>query len=514
MPERYDPLRRQIKDATSQPLTDNQALTSGEAQSVIELADVTRRLAYLEQMQLVRLNAPIEASKLAFSFIPEDIRRADPAECDVLVGTEKIIEIPGSDHAMALINSTRGVSAEGKILEGKFDSIFMTKEAYEARGAKVIVLTDANSDVPQGELQGRIQIPDDMLSEINSQLKDLNRVTLPETLKASEQKSGADGVKGFEIVPEKAAGNDFFYKRGHIGLVLKLDSGKSILMTHNALNEKGEQGSVNLVRFNDGKYGMVNTVRMLVGAGSIYRPEIGRGYADVMVDRYAKQIKEKYGVVMSPDQVQMELGLVAEEALHVETHQLRQDVSYENVTPKLQILEFDKDVVMKTAPDHIQHMLEEFEGLTPIRRTPEQILKDIDDGTIVDGFTIGVMGSEFLNKGIVKLNPKYADDCVALEMRSIPQLGGKVDFVVPQGPAYEPGMHTVGQVHPNTGNARFWYQVRITADPKVLDQNAFYVRMPVTEVLERIKDLKFSTVDAAVLFRALYNQRVLIPSAQ
>ncbi|MFI5240986.1 MAG: hypothetical protein ACHQUA_00980 [Microgenomates group bacterium] len=515
MAENYDHIRKGLKalsDQDQKRQVENQSLPAGEANSVIEAMDLTRKLAFHEQLQLVRLNTLLMESELAFPFSPEDVRRADPHECDVLIETEKVIAPPGSDHAMALIKSTRGISDEGLVLSGKFDSIFMTDQAYKERGAKVVVLTDEETELPKGEVQGRIHIPDEVLSEINEKLGELNRTPLSQDLASEQSQDQSDRVVGYDLVPEEGKGNEFFYKRGHIGLVLKLESGKSRIITKNALNERKEHGSVNLIRFTDGTYGMVNTVRMLVGAGASYRPEIGRGYADVMVDKYAKAIKEKYGRDMNPDQVEMELGLAVKNALRIETKQLRQDLAYEDVMPKLQIMDFDKDAVMKTAPSHIQHLMEEFEGLTPIKKSPEEVLKLMETGQMVDGFSMAVFASEFLNRGIVKINPRYADVGVALEIQSHPQLGKRLYYGVPQGPAFQKGMHTVGQIHPNTGNARFWYQARVTTDASVLKNGGLYANVPVKEVARRLADLEFSTVDAATLFRVLYSQRVIIPS--
>ncbi len=276
----------------------SRALTQGEAVSPIEAADIARKLEFHERRQLHDLNVPLVDAGLAFPFQPEDVRRAHPQECDVLTSTEAVIVPERSDHAMALIKSTRGFSPEGTLLTGKFDSIFMKREAYEKRGGKIVVIADKDTEVPSGEVQGRVQIPSPILDEINGQLKDINRTPLSEDLAGDKQQEGAETVTGFDIVPDKSdKSNSFFYNRGHVGLVLNTDSGRSILMTKNALNERGEQGSINLVELTDGKYGIVNTVRMLVGAGANYRPEIPRGYADVktaeMTKKNAGEIRRK-----------------------------------------------------------------------------------------------------------------------------------------------------------------------------------------------------------------------------
>ncbi len=491
---------------------EQKTLASGEAISAIETADAARKLAFHEQRQLHDLNTPLIENGLAYEFQPEDVRRADPQECDVLTETEAVIAPKGSDHAMALIKSTRGFSPEGALLTGKFDSIFVKKDAYQERGGKIVVLADESTTLPEGEVQGRIQVPSDLLDEINGKLGEINRTPLSGDLGVSKPEDGVETVTGFDIVPDKSEkSNAFFYNRGHVGLVLETDSGRSILMTKNALNDKKEQGSVNLVELTDGKYGIVNTVRMLVGAGATFRPEIGRGYADVKTAEMTKRMQEKYGGQWTADQVGMELGLAVNEALDIKTSELRQDYAYEDVTPKLQILRFDKDAVMKAAPGYVQQMLEEFEGLTPKKVTAEEVLALNDKNIMVDGFSGAVFGGEFLKNGIVRINARYEDASVVLERRSMPQLGGRETLVVPSGPAFRPGARTVGQVHPNTGNARFWYQVRV-ADGKtdLLASGRKYVKVPVAEVAERIINHDFSTVDAASLFKALYNQRVFV----
>lgn len=485
-------------------------ITSGEAVSTVEAMDVARKLAFHEQLQLHNLNTPLVEAGLAFPFQPEDIRRADPAECDVLTATQEVIHPEGSDHAMGLIHSTRGISADGKLLTGKFDSIFMTEEAYKEKGGKLVVIADKDTRLPEGEVEGRVSIEKGVLDEINGTLVELNRKPLDESL--AQQKSD-EAVVDFEVIPTHEKSNNFFYNRGHVGLVLNTNTGRSMILTKNALNERKEEGSVNMVRFSDNRYGIANTVRMLVGAGASYRPETARGYADINTAKMEKAMTEKYGGEWHADQVGMELGLAVKKALHVETHQLRQDYAYEDVTPKLQILEFDKDEVMRTAPAHIQHMMEEFEGLSPKKATAEELLGHIDSGKMVDGFSIGLFGGEFIEKGLIKVNPRYADNSIVLERRSLIQEGGKEKLVVPQGKAFDKGARTVGQVHPNTGNARFWYQSRVSdGNLDLLPTKGKFEKVSVWDVVNGIKTRAFSTVDSSVLFQTLYKHRILVPN--
>jgi hypothetical protein len=511
--------RKQLQEATRRdvpnPLDQGKVtLNLGEAASTIEMADATRKLEFHESLQLHNLNTPLIEAGLAFPFQPEDIRRADPQECDVLTGTEAVIAPKGSDFAMGLIKSTRGFSPEGKLLTGKFDSIFVNQEAYNARGGKIVVVADKDTSIPDGEVQGRVQVPQGLLQEINGQLTEINRTPLSEDLAGDKPKENVETVTGFEIIPDKSdKSNSFFYNRGHVGLVLHTDSGRSMLMTKNALNDRKEQGSINLVELTDGRYGIVNTVRMLVGAGASYRSEISRGYADVKTAEMTKKMQEKHGEKWTADQVGMELGLAVDQALNIETSELRQDYAYEDATPKLQILTFDKDAVMRTAPGYVQQMMEEFEGLTPKKATAEEVLAVMDKGLMVDAFSMAVFGSRFLEKGIVRINPRYEDANVILERRSMIQLGGQETYVVPQGPAFAKGARTVAQIHPNTGNARFWYQARVAhGNIDLLPSDGRFEKVAVPDVAKKIQKREFSTVDGAVLFRTLYNQRIIIPN--
>lgn len=513
--KRYGNLRKELLTATTafstQEVGPQGYITQGEAISTVEAADAARKLGFWENVQLHNLNTPLLEAGMAFPFLPEDVRRADPAECDVLISVQEVIHPEGSSHAMALIDSTRGINAEGKLLTGKFDSIFMPQKEYEKSGGKLVVVTDGDVRLSGGEVQGKIAIEKGVLDEINGKLGEINRRGLDEELTRikSDEK-----VVGFDIVPSKDdKSNSFFFNRGHVGLILTTDQGRSILLTKNARNERGEEGSVNMVRLTDGRYGIVNTVRMLVGAGANYRPEMGRGYADVGVAKVEKALKEKYGEDWKADQVGMELGLVVEKALKIESSELRQDIAYEDVTPKLQIMEFDKNVVMKTAPDYVQHMMEEFEGLTPKKANPEEILQSIESGRMVCGFSIGLFGSEFLSEGIVKINPNYLGNDIILERRSITQEGGRERLVVPQCKAFEKGARNAGQVHPNTGNARFWYQARVSqGNLDLLPDQGKFENLPVEEVVEMMKKRDFTTVDNSVLFKSLFYQRVLIPN--
>ena len=487
-------------------------LTSGDTLHSEEAVDSSRRLAFHEQLQLYRLNTPLIESGLAFIFTPEDLRRADPLETDVFWETEEVIKFPGDEHAMALIKSTRGIGQDGTLQLGKFDSIFMTEKAYKDKGGKYVVLVREDDSLPKGKIQGRIQLEKAQLKELNAQLSSLNRITLPESLASRKTVKGIDRVVGHGIYPDRNPGNEWFYKRGHIALVLELDSGKSVVMTLNALGDDGRQGGVNLPLFTDGKFGIVDTVRMYVGAGRKFRPEISRGYADVAVAKYTEAIKRRFGLDMTADQLSVELGLNPQDALKFEFHNLRQDWAYENVTPVYSRILFNQEAVMSTAPDHVQQLLEEFEGLQPKKATAKEILELVDSGDMVEGFSLAVFASEFLKGGEVVLNQRYKDAYLVLERKSMPQLGGEETLVVPQGKAFDAGPITVGAVHPNTGNARFWYQTRYSTNPEVLTEGPKYKKMHIRQVLQRIANFDFSAVDSASIFKALYSQRVLVPA--
>lgn len=522
MSEREDSLRkiREALLATARETKETQipvegGLTSGDVLHPEEGLDSSRRLAFHEQLQLYRLNTPLIEKGLEFIFTPEDLRRADPLECDVFWETEEVVKFPGEEYAMAIIKSTRGIDAKGILQFGKFDPIFVTEEAYKGKGGKMIVLVDEEGKVPEGEVEGRIQMTEGQLEEINDELKNLNRITLLDSLVVKRGAKGVDRVVGYSLHPEhpdKNPGNAWFYKRGHIALVLELDSGKSVLMTLNALGDDGRQGGINLPHFTDGRFGIVDTVRMLVGAGRKHRPEVSRGYADVALAKYTDAIKRRYGLDLTAEQLSVELGLNPKDALKIELHDLRQDLAYENVTPVYSKILFNQEAVMQTAPAHVQQLLEEFEGLQPKKATAKEILEMVDSGDMVDGFSLAVFGSELLKGAEVALNDKYANSYLILERRSMPQLGGEEILVVPRGMAFESGPVTTGAIQPNTGNARFWYQARFSTNPEVLSQGSKYEKLSIRKVLERIENFGFSAVDSASIFKALYSQRVLVPS--
>lgn len=508
-------IRRALLD-TSRAIRADEApeeggLTSGETLHSQEAVDSSRRLAFHEQLQLYRLNRPLLEAGLQFIFTPEDLRRADPLECDVFWETEEVLEFPGGEYAMALIKSTRGIDAKGMLQFGKFDSIFMTEKAYKDKGGKYVVLVKEDDSLPKGEVQGRIQMDEAQLRELNGELTSLNRITLPNSLASKRPVKGVDRVTGYNLYPDRNPGNEWFYKRGHIALVLQLDSGKSVVMTLNALGDDGRQGGINLSHFTDARFGIADTVRMYVGAGRKFRPEISRGYADVAVVEYTEAIKRRFGLDLAADQLSIELGLNPKDALRIETRQLRQDFAYENVTPVYSKILFDEEKVMQTAPAHVQQLMKEFEGLQPKKVTAKEILEMVDSGDMVDGFSLAVFGSEFIRGGEVSLNPRYKDAYIVLERKSMPQLGGEETLVVPQGKAFEGGPVTVGVVHPNTGNARFWYQARFSTNSEVLPQGPKYERVNINKVVAQIKNFEFSAVDCACIFRTLYSQRVLIP---
>jgi len=189
MSEREDSLRRirEVLLATARETKEAQiplegGLTSGDFLHPVEALDSSRRLAFHEQLQLYRLNTPLIEAGLEFIFTPEDLRRADPLECDVFWETEGVIKFSGEEYAMALIKSTRGIDAKGILQFGKFDPIFMTEEAYRERGGKLVVLVKEDDSIPKGRIQGRIQLEDAQLRELNAELTNLNRITLPESL--------------------------------------------------------------------------------------------------------------------------------------------------------------------------------------------------------------------------------------------------------------------------------------------------------------------------------------------
>lgn len=493
--------------------SEGETLTSRDLPSAELLLETVQRLSFHERMQLYRLNAPLKEAGLACRFTLEDVARADPQVCDVLWETLKIYPFEGSGLAMAVILSTKGLGGDGKLNLGRFNPMFMTEEAYRERGGKFVVLVDKETEVPEGETQGRLQIPAELLSKLNERLTSLNRIPIDERLGVKTPVSGVETVTGYSLFPEETPENGWFYKRGQIDLLLQLDSGRSLAMTFNALGDNKKQGSVNLVHFTDGRFGVVNTVRMLAGAGFENRIEISRGYADVAVKKLTEALQKRFQIEgIEANQLGMELGLLAEKAIRVETRSIRCDFAFENVTVDFSRLLYDSETILAAAPGYVQHIMDEFEGLAAIKVSGEEILGFIEDGSVVDAFSLSCLASEFLRSGEVVLNERYADTYLVLERRSIPQLGGEESLVVPQGPAFKrKGLVNVGNIHPNTGAARFWYKVKYSTDPGVLPVGPKYEKVEISKVLGMLKDLQFSTADAATLFRSLLGQRVLIP---
>lgn len=486
-----------------------------------EALDATARLEFHEQMQLSRLNGPLDKQDIAYQFTPADLRRADPRECDVFWNTREVYPFPGQTYAMALVDSTRGVGKDGLIQNGVFNSIFITDTENRERGGKLVVLPEKHEDLPKGEVQGRFVMENGMLEEVNGRLGELNRVKLSDGV--TEPKADAPKVVGYKIYPDKEevvakhpdikGSIDWMYNKGHVDLVLETDDGSSVSMTLNALTPDKKEGGVNLIRFTDGKYGMVNSVRMLQGAGRDRYKELSRGYGDTLLTEYTKRLKAA-GYRMSAENISMETGLNVSDAIHREEHRIHEDFAYANITPTLTVVTFDKDKVMETAPKDAQQLMDEFEGISATKVSEEEALDMVmsNDGRMIDGFSLTGLSWDMINRKVVKFNPRMAGQKVILEERNIHQLDCQNTLVVPQAPAFEKGPRTVQRIHQNAGSSRFWRQARYSNNVSDLPVGRKYVEKDAEEVVGMMANLKFSVPDQATLFKVFLSEKILVPN--
>lgn len=474
-----------------------------------EMGITSGQLSFYEQLHANSLNDKLAANGLAFTFRSQELKAMQPEVCDAFLETLEVHPF-NKDFAGVLIKSARGFDAQGKLMEGRFDPIFMTEDGYLRNGGKLIVITDDEGQLPKGDVQGRISIPKEMLEALNKTLSENKRVTLPDEL--TKTAKGVSVVTDAEIYPPKGPGNEFFWNRGQIYLNLKTSDGNSIVMTFNAVGDNGLQGGINLAMLDDGRYVLVDTVRPLTGAGSKILKEISRGYADVAQANYQKKLKEVGFPDIDPTQLGMELGLKEADIVQViSSHPVRQDWAYENVTSEAKVIRINKEAALKVAPSEAQQAMEEFEGIFPQKLTAKEILEHvIGGGLMVDAFSLSILGSEWLKDGHVRINPRINADktYVVLESRFMPQTA-KEEMVIPSGPVLEKGWVDIAPIHPNTGNARFFYRARYSDQVNTLPEGRKYVKVSIKEAAEIIKNIDLSTPDTAALFSTLLNRGII-----
>lgn len=378
-----------------------------------------------------------------------------------------------------------GYEKDGKTPRwGTYGYLMMTEEGFRKEGALHLVLTEGETSLPKGQIQGRVEFDENMLRDINKGLRERGRAELPQELEGDSPKGG-DKVKEFEFNDR----NDTFFTI----LSLTKDDGRRMPLLFSRLAEDGTQGEVNLVRFTNGDFGFVVNPRYLINANAI---EIPRGWS--------KQGEEKYA------ELRQETGLDINWGELTESSTLVQDPSTDYVFPTLSTVSFNKFQKMKIDPEYQKITDEGFEALVQGRFSPKETVQSIRRGLIYDSFSITGLTSVMLRSGELAYNPHYKPLNVVLERRYFLQQGNRVGLAIPRGPVGS-GVK-VGEVPPDTGKSRIVYQLE-RGDTSILERSERqpeYLSVPVDKAIGMMANLEFDVVTHSALAKGFIDRELLV----
>lgn len=491
LPKGVDPNTLSVRDRALLGLLQDESLPIPEiiAKPYLERPEATVEFSkfyadQLRRLHLEALNGPLVENNLYPLYTPHELfgHEVHPFFFE---RTEKV-DLVGDDVALALTNVIFGYKEDGKTpILGKFGYLIMKEDSFRRKGALYFVLTNGQSELPAGEVQGEVAMGEEVLKETNEGLKNRGRAILPEGL-VSRGNQGPNSVKNVEF-------NDSNEKFFTI-LSINLKDGRRLPLLFNRLGADGSHGEVNVVRFTSGDFGIVVNPRPLIGGPVIETP---RGFS-------AKG-EEKY------DELMQETGLKIEWGELIDKSRLIQDPSTDFVFPDLSVVRFDKMFQMGVDEKYQKLTDEGFEALVHGRMSGQEVIASIERGEIVDTFTISGIAALMIKTGELVLSSHYKPGLnIVMEEKYLPQLA-RNHLAIPRGPI-DRGTK-ISEVPPDTGKARIFYHLR-SGNPAILVPDSGptpkYVKVPVTDVVNKLANHDFDVVTAAGLARGLIDRRLLV----
>ena len=491
LPKGVDPETLSVRDRALLGLLQDESLPIPEiiAKPYLERPEATVEFSkfhadQLRRLHLEALNGPLLENSLYPLYTPYELFGHEVSPF-FFERTEKV-DLVGDDVALALTNVIFGYKEDGKTpILGKFGYLMMKEDSFRKKGALYFILTNGQTELPVGEVQGEVAMSEEVLREANEGLKNRGRAILPEGL-VGRGKEGPNSVKSVEFNDN----NERFFTI----LTLNLNDGRRLPLLFNRLGADGSHGEVNVVRFTGGDFGIVVNPRPLMGGPAIETP---RGFSTKGEEKYAE--------------LKQETGLSIEWGELVDKSRLIQDPATDFVFPDLSVVRFDKMLQMGVDEKYQKLTDEGFEALIHGRMSGQEVIASIERGEIVDTFTISGIASVMIKTGELVLSPHYKPGLnIVMEEQYLPQLA-RTNLVIPRGPI-DRGTK-LAEIPPDTGKARIFYHLK-AGTPAILTPESGptpkYVKVPVNEAVNKIANYDFDVVTAAGVARGLIDKRILV----
>lgn len=491
LPENVDPKTLSFRDRALLGLMEDTSLPVPDiiAKPNLERPDATVEFSkfyadQLRRLHLEALNGKLQENSLYPLYTEHELFGHEVSPF-FFERTEKA-EMVGDDVALALTNVIFGYKEDGKTPKlGKFGYLMMKESSFREKGALYFVLTNGQPDLPSGEVQGKVVMSEEVLSDANEGLKNRGRALLPEKL-SSKDSVGSNSVRNVEFNDS----NETFFTI----LTMNLDNGKRSPMLFNRLGDDGSHGEVNVVRFTDGDFGFVINPRPLIGGPVIESP---RGFSAKGEEKYAE--------------LKQETGLNIEWGELVDRSRLIQDPATDFVFPDLNVVRFDKLLQMSIDEKYQKLTDEGFEALIHGRMSGQEIIASIERGEIVDTFTITGITALMIKTGELVLSPHYKPGLnLVMEERFLPQLA-RTNLVIPRGPI-DRGKK-MAEIPPDTGKARIFYHLR-GGNPTILQPESGptpkYVKVPLSEVTKKLENCELDVVTGAGIAKGMIDTGLLV----
>jgi len=405
---------------------------------------------------------------------------------------KEIHETKKLGRGLSLVMSTVEVKYSDDLRTQKelpFGFIMMEKNEQEKRGGRAFILVDDESDLPHGEIQGKIHVPEEVLRKINIGLQARGRIPFPRELSNKALLAGGKKVKNAEFVDENAK---FFTIVNFI-----LSDGERVPYVCNRVGSDQSQGEQVVIRYE----GTSDTKgRNYYGLVQQTRPILGRKMDETV--RYFRALGVDEGTEFAA-----ETGLDMKWGKVTDTHHIIQDPETDAITSSLKIFSINPQIGLGSETKAQILTEKEFEDLGYVLYIPEDIVEAVKTGYITEANTITGLVSTMIKHEELGYGPNYdPNKKVVFEERFLPQLG-KTALVMPTV-GIDKG-EKIGSVDPDSGKSRISYQVN-KGGVEILDPKAKYVALSIEEILERLDQCGFDVVTASSLSKSLFAEQILV----
>ncbi len=394
---------------------------------------------WLVHEYLERLNLPMRKTGLWPLFGTEMIKFT-PRQGGMVYFDQGVTNIKdvGADVKMPLLPFSDGIYAP----------LTMTKVAYDQSGALGICVVEPRAILPAGQSRGRIVMESSTLKWINKELKDRQRVLLPDILLKYQPGSLKVTKKDIKIFDD----NNVFYTVVNI-------AGNPVLF--NRVNESGSEGEVSLVRFSDGKILLVDQLRHLTGGRE--RAAV-RGWSKTKLN-YLQELVAISGIDISGKP-------------KILRHTAYQSRFTDFVKVNLNTVIFENES-KNTSSNGLFISETGVESAQTVLLNDHELWQQIQSGIIWDAHTIYIAALTWLKLGLIKITMEGEGKGLVLEKRA--WASGLEGYDLPRIPVASG--QKITELMPDCGSKRIFNPVEIIG-VSALPKPRKYVYQSVSEVLQ------------------------------